>query len=154
MSAYSDYLKTLGTWSGTREEWNESLFNAGMTKAAEIAEAALATQNAAPVVSSQDSGKAQVAGGSTPQSDEVTAGAAPILSEQTRRCEWCGEIAQGECGCAAETEIARLREDAARYCWLRSWVNRMDDLEAMNLQEPKSPEEADAIIDAARKDAK
>jgi hypothetical protein len=32
-------------------------------------------------------------------------------SEQTRRCEWCGEIAQGECGCAAETEIARLRED-------------------------------------------
>jgi hypothetical protein len=31
-------------------------------------------------------------------------------SEQTRRCEWCGEIAQGECGCAAETEIARLRD--------------------------------------------
>ena len=36
MSAYRDYLKTLGTWSGTREEWNESLFNAGMTRAAEI----------------------------------------------------------------------------------------------------------------------
>ena len=51
-----------------------------------------------------------------------------------------------------QEEIACLREDAARYRWLRSWVNRMDDLEAMHLQEPKSPEEADAIIDAARKD--
>lgn len=51
-----------------------------------------------------------------------------------------------------QEEIARLREDAERYRWLRSWVNRMDDLEAMHLQEPKSPEEADAIIDAARKD--
>lgn len=36
MSAYRDYLKTLGTWSGTREEWNESLFKAGMTRAAEL----------------------------------------------------------------------------------------------------------------------
>ena len=45
-----------------------------------------------------------------------------------------------------QEEIARLREDAERYRWLRSWVNRMDELEAMHLQEPKSPEEADAII--------
>lgn len=35
------------------------------------------TTNAAPAVSSQYSGKAQARGGSTPQSDEVTAGAAP-----------------------------------------------------------------------------
>ena len=45
MSAYSDYLKTLGTWSGTREEWNESLFNAGMTTAAEICEKIAKEQN-------------------------------------------------------------------------------------------------------------
>lgn len=37
---------------------------------------------------------------------------APILSEQARSCEWCGELAHGECGCAAEL-------DAARYRWLR-----------------------------------
>ena len=29
---------------------------------------------------------------------------------ETRRCEWCREIAQGACGCAAEVEIERLRE--------------------------------------------
>ena len=55
---------------------------------------------------------------------------------------------------ASKEEMARLREDAERYRWLRSWVNRMDELEAMHLQEPKSPEEADAIIDAARKEKK
>ena len=64
--------------------------------------------------------------------------------ENAERNKWMCE--------AMQEEIARLREDAERYRWLRSWVNRMDDLEAMNLQEPKSPEEADAIIDAARKD--
>lgn len=110
-----------------------------------------AAQNAAPVVSSQDSGKAQVAGGSTPQSDEVTAGAAPILSEQTRRCEWCGEIAQGECGCAAETEIARLREDAARYCWLRD-DKRGRMLSVSSLDWTGNPELSDAAIDAAMKE--
>ena len=29
---------------------------------------------------------------------------------ETRRCEWCREIAHGACGCAAEVEIQRLRE--------------------------------------------
>ena len=28
---------------------------------------------------------------------------------QTRRCEWCGDIAQGHCGCPAEAEIERLK---------------------------------------------
>ena len=74
-----------------------------------------AAQNAAPVVSSQDSGKAQAAGGSTPQSDEVTAGAAYILSEQA----WATVALR-------DAEIARLREDAERYRWLRSQTKISD----------------------------
>lgn len=45
----------------------------------------------------------------------------------------------------------REREDAARYRWMRSWVGRLDELEAIHLPNPKTPEEADAIIDAMRK---
>lgn len=43
------------------------------------------------------------------------------MSEQTRRCEWCGEIAQGECGCAAETEIARLRDTEQQFLKVIRW---------------------------------
>ena len=31
------------------------------------------------------------------------------MSKETRRCEWCGEIANGKCRCPAEIEIERLR---------------------------------------------
>lgn len=31
------------------------------------------------------------------------------MNKEIRRCEWCGDIAQGTCGCQAETEIERLR---------------------------------------------
>ena len=65
-------------------------------------------------------------------------------------CEWCAEIAQGECGCAAETEIARLREDAERYRWLRSYRGTSIDDVYMH----GGNEELDAAIDAARKDTK
>jgi hypothetical protein len=76
-------------------------------------------------------------------------------SEQTRRCEWCGEIAQGECGCAAETEIARLREDAERYRWMRErHENTIMDIYNSISPAMISPELLDAAIDAARKDAK
>ena len=69
---------------------------------------------------------------------------------ETRRCEWCGEIAQGECGCAAETEIARLREDAERYRWLRSYRGTSIDDVYMH----GGNEELDAAIDAAIKETK
>ena len=69
---------------------------------------------------------------------------------ETRRCEWCGEIAQGECGCAAETEIARLREDAERYLWLRSYRGTSIDDVYMH----GGNEELDAAIDAAIKETK
>jgi hypothetical protein len=85
-------------------------------------------------------------------------------SEQTRRCEWCGEIAQGECGCAAETEITRLREDAERYRWLRPRIIGFDaDFCENGLGVVfKFPENSlfgvgaslDAAIDAARKETK
>ena len=32
-----------------------------------------------------------------------------INTDQTRRCDWCGDIAQGICGCPAEIEIDLLR---------------------------------------------
>lgn len=32
-----------------------------------------------------------------------------MQSEETRRCNWCGDIATGDCGCDAEVEIKRLR---------------------------------------------
>jgi plasmid stabilization system protein ParE len=94
---------------------------------------------------------------------------APVISsrassEQTRRCEWCGEIAQGECGCAAETEIARLLEDAERYRWLRPRIHGFDaDVCHGGLGVVfKFPENSrvgigaslDAAIDAARRDTK
>jgi hypothetical protein len=75
------------------------------------------------------------------------------MSEQTRRCEWCGEIAQGKCGCAAETEIARLREDAERYRWLRD-DKRGRMLSVSSLNWTGNPELSDAAIDAARKETK
>ena len=37
------------------------------------------------------------------------------MSNETRRCEWCGDIAQGLCGCPAEIEIAQLRADNATF---------------------------------------
>jgi hypothetical protein len=77
---------------------------------------------------------------------------APVISsrasEQTRRCDWCGEIAQGECGCAAETEIARLREDAARYCWLRQGEHGQPRTRLMQYHQDIH---LDKAIDAARK---
>lgn len=69
---------------------------------------------------------------------------------ETRRCEWCGEIAQGKCGCEAETEIARLREDAERYRWLRSYRGTSIDDVYMH----GGNEELDAAIDAAIKETK
>lgn len=36
------------------------------------------------------------------------------MSKETRRCEWCGDIAQGACGCPAEVEIERLRSEVER----------------------------------------
>ena len=93
---------------------------------------ALAAQNAAP---------------------QSVAGAAPIVSEQARRCEWCGEIAHGECGCAVEVY-------AARYRWLRE--QHWDDSVLCVTTHPKqnlrlgaycpSGELLDAAIDAARKE--
>jgi hypothetical protein len=89
----SDTTKFSEFAAGINSPHNACTFRADCRKA--DAEIARLRENVAPVISSR-----------------ASAGAAPILSEQTRRCEWCGEIAQGECGCAAETEIARLREDA------------------------------------------
>ena len=66
-------------------------------------------------------------------------------SEQTRRCEWCGEIAQGECGCAAETEIARLREALHRIS-----LGSQDS----GTSKASLGKEARAALDAARKETK
>lgn len=52
----------------------------------------------------------------------------------------------------AQSRIAELEKDAARYRWLRQWANRGDELAALNLKEPETPEDIDAAIDAALKD--
>jgi hypothetical protein len=66
-------------------------------------------------------------------------------SEQTRRCEWCGEIAQNECGCEAETEIARLREALHRIS-----LGSQDS----GTSKASLGKEARAALDAAIKDTK
>ena len=79
---------------------------------------------------------------------QSVAGAAPIVSEQARRCEWCGE-----CGCAVEVY-------AARYRWLREqhWDNSVLCVTTHPKQNLRlgaycpSGELLDAAIDAARKE--
>lgn len=57
-------------------------------------------------------------------------------------------------GCRkAEAEIARLREGAARYCWLRD-DKRGRMLSVSSLDWTGNPELSDAAIDAARKETK
>ena len=53
----------------------------------------------------------------------------------------------------AEAEIARLREDATRYCWLRD-DKRGRMLSVSSLDWTGNPELSDAAIDAARKETK
>ena len=36
------------------------------------------------------------------------------MGEQIGRCEWCGDIKQGSCGCPAEAEIEKLRAALTR----------------------------------------
>lgn len=53
----------------------------------------------------------------------------------------------------AEAEVARLREDAARYRWLRD-DKRGRMLSVSSLDWTGNPELSDAAIDAARKETK
>ena len=46
------------------------------------------------------------------------------MSNETRRCEWCGDITQGPCGCPAETEIDRMRQ-AERQATEASAINEV-----------------------------
>jgi hypothetical protein len=70
-------------------------------------------------------------------------------SEQTRRCEWCGEIAQGKCGCEAETEIARLREALMEVV-----AECADFVAAGEFGDPGTAKQLIEHFDSARKDTK
>ena len=59
-------------------------------------------------------------------------------------CEICQQLA------AKDEEIARLREDAERYRWLRSYRGSSIDI----VYNYGGNEELDGVIDAARKETK
>ena len=62
-----------------------------------------------------------------------------MTTNETRRCEWCGDIAQGECGCTAEAEIARLTAEVAELDALRDKLADILRRTAVALRGPEPP---------------
>lgn len=48
-----------------------------------------------------------------------------------------------------EKRVRELEPDAMRYRWLRQWVGRWDEFDALHLSDPETPADMDRAIDAA-----
>lgn len=67
------------------------------------------------------------------------------MNTETRRCEWCREIVSGQklCGCDAETEIERLRTEAAEMRKLAFFA----DQALGGLDDPRRREAGKYLVD-------